>query len=102
MNAGFAAWRVSAPIISHFSQRPRHGNHCLSCEQTGVTGLVNSLIIQLVQFNVEDDYLKIGVGCCQKAGWEQRVAPGRIEHSLPITRFHACLRIFRRAQSEYI
>lgn len=66
MNAGFAAWRVSGPIISHFSQRPRHGNHCLSCEQTGVTGLVNSLIIQLVQFNVEDDYLKIGVDVVKK------------------------------------
>ncbi|OSS52612.1 hypothetical protein B5807_02486 [Epicoccum nigrum] len=56
-----AAWESSLPIISHFCARPYHGDisQGRSVEKTGLIGLVYSLIIQLLQFNVKDDAFRI-------------------------------------------
>ena len=59
MNVVFAAWRVSAPILSHFCIRPRISTKDLTCEQAGMIGLLYSLILQLLQFKVEDDTLDL-------------------------------------------
>jgi hypothetical protein len=55
-----AAWESSLPIISHFCARPYHGDLAQghSVEKAGLIGLVYSLIIQLLQFNVKDDAFK--------------------------------------------
>jgi hypothetical protein len=52
-----AAWESSLPIISHFCARPYHGDLAQgrSVEKAGLVGLVYSLIVQLLQFNVKDD-----------------------------------------------
>jgi hypothetical protein len=55
MNAVLAAWRVKAPIISHFAERPRWSEDHLTCEHAGTLGLVYSLILQLLQFSVDED-----------------------------------------------
>lgn len=59
MNVVLAAWTVHSPIISHFCERPHHGSDSVTCERSGMVGLVYSLIIQLLQFNVEDDQLNL-------------------------------------------
>lgn len=61
LNVVLAAWRVQAPIISHFCERPRHGADGSSSEESGTVGLVYSLITQLLQFNVDDDELDISL-----------------------------------------
>ena len=52
-----AAWESKTPIISHFCARPYHGDLYpgRSVEKVGMIGLVYSLNIQLLQFNVKDD-----------------------------------------------
>jgi hypothetical protein len=62
LNVVLAAWKVHSPIISHFCARPHHGAESLTCEQAGMIGLVYSLIMQLLQFKVEDDQLDFGPG----------------------------------------
>ncbi|KAF2444042.1 hypothetical protein P171DRAFT_494171, partial [Karstenula rhodostoma CBS 690.94] len=59
MNVVLAAWSVHSPIISHFCERPYHSAEGLTCEQSGMIGLVYSLIMQLLQFEVEDDQLDL-------------------------------------------
>ncbi|KAK7193191.1 uncharacterized protein CC84DRAFT_1250481 [Paraphaeosphaeria sporulosa] len=59
MNVVLAAWSVHSPIISHFCERPHHSADGLTCEQSGMIGLVYSLIVQLLQFRVEDDQLDL-------------------------------------------
>lgn len=62
MNVILAAWSVHSPIISHFCERPHRGANGLTSEQSGMIGLVYSLIIQLLQFEVEDDHLDLHQG----------------------------------------
>ena len=52
-----AAWESGLPIISHFCARPYHGDlsQGRSVEKVGLIGLIYSLVIQLLQFNVKDD-----------------------------------------------
>lgn len=52
-----AAWESGIPIISHFCARPYHGDlsQGRSVEKVGLIGLIYSLVIQLLQFNVKDD-----------------------------------------------
>lgn len=61
ITAVVTAWQSETPIISHFCRRPRSsdisGN--INVEQAGLIGLVYSLIIQLLQFTVEDDCFEI-------------------------------------------
>lgn len=59
LNVVFAAWRVSAPILSHFCLRPRSSVEGLTSEQSGMIGLLYSLVLQLLQFKVEDDDLDL-------------------------------------------
>ncbi|KAF2656516.1 hypothetical protein K491DRAFT_777898 [Lophiostoma macrostomum CBS 122681] len=59
MNAVLAAWRVKAPIASHFAERPRWCRDQITCEQVGILGIVYSLVMQLLQFNVDDDDFNI-------------------------------------------
>lgn len=51
------AWDSEMPVISHFCARPYHGDLAddRTVEEVGLIGLVCSLIVQLVQFNVEGD-----------------------------------------------
>lgn len=55
LNVVLAAWRVQSPMISHFCERPRRDADGLTGEQSGMIGLVYSLIMQLLQFEIEDD-----------------------------------------------
>ncbi|KAF9690573.1 hypothetical protein EKO04_011292 [Ascochyta lentis] len=57
MVAAVAAWDSELPVISHFCERPRSGSISQGCtiEKAGLLGLVYSLTIQLLQFNVKDD-----------------------------------------------
>lgn len=79
MNVVFAAWKVSAPIISHFCQRPRHGNNTLNCEQAGMIGLVYSLITQLLQFNVDEDDLSVDFENINNLDGSSKSFPGALE-----------------------
>ncbi|KAF3039788.1 hypothetical protein E8E12_009144 [Didymella heteroderae] len=56
-----AAWESRLPIISHFCLRPYAGSLAKgrNVEQVGLIGLVYSLIIQLLQFNVKDDVFEV-------------------------------------------
>lgn len=55
--AAAAAWESKLPVISHFCARPysRDLTAGRKVEEVGMIGLVYSLIIQLLQFNVEKD-----------------------------------------------
>jgi hypothetical protein len=61
MTAVAAAWQSSLPIISHFCERPRPSRNPgdRSAEQTGLIGLVYSLIVQLLQFEFDGDLFNI-------------------------------------------
>jgi hypothetical protein len=56
-----AAWESKLPIVSHFCLRPHAGGlaECRDVEKAGLVGLVYSLIIQLLQFNVRDDVFEV-------------------------------------------
>lgn len=64
MTAVVAAWQSPKPIISHFCERARlndrtrDGGHA----KLGLIGLVYSLIVQLLQFRVQDDAFKVSKG----------------------------------------
>jgi hypothetical protein len=55
--AAVAAWDSNLPVISHFCERPRSSGVTSkrTIEDISMLGLVYSLIIQLLQFNVEGD-----------------------------------------------
>jgi hypothetical protein len=61
MNLLVAAWQTEMPVISHFCERPRFATLARDqdVEKVGLTGLVCSLITQLLQFNFEDDTFEI-------------------------------------------
>lgn len=59
MNVLLTAWKVAIPVISHFCEKPRHGAEAITSEQSGMIGLVYSLIFQLLQFSVESDTLDL-------------------------------------------
>lgn len=51
------AWQAKTPIISHFCERPRPDPQRLpqTIDQNGLIGVVYSLIVQLLQFNIEGE-----------------------------------------------
>lgn len=55
------AWQAKTPIISHFCERPRRDPQRLpqTVEQNGLIGVVYSLIIQLLQFNIEGEEIDL-------------------------------------------
>lgn len=57
MSTVVAAWQSEMPVISHFCERPRFAEipEDRTVEEVGMIGLVYSLIIQLLEFNVEND-----------------------------------------------
>lgn len=57
MIAAATAWKSEMSIISHFCERPSYSSvpQGQTVEQVGMIGLVYSLVIQLLQFNVEKD-----------------------------------------------
>lgn len=61
MNAVLAAWQAKAPVISHFCERPRWSYEDQTPEEAGIVGLVYSLILQLLQFNVEGEEFDLDV-----------------------------------------
>ena len=56
-----AATQAEMPMISHFCQRPRFATLAQhrKVEETGMIGLVYSLINQLLQFDFEDDLFQV-------------------------------------------
>lgn len=62
------AWKSNMPIISHFCARPYHGELAKgrTAEQVGLIGLVYNLIIDLLQFNVEDDVFQVSEEVLEK------------------------------------
>lgn len=56
MMAVATAWQSETPIISHFCRRPRslETPKGVSVEQAGLLGLVYSVIVQLLQFHIDD------------------------------------------------
>jgi hypothetical protein len=64
MTAVVAAWQSHEPIISHFCRRPKNNEVARSCnpDETGLIGLVYSLIVQLLQFHVQDDAFEASEG----------------------------------------
>ena len=57
-----SAWETKLPVISHFCKRihPKDLTRGMSIEQTGLIGLLYSLINQLQQFSHDEDELGIG------------------------------------------
>lgn len=57
----FAAWRSGIPTISHFCERPRFADvpDERNAEKIGMIGLIYSLIIQLLQFDFDEDAFEI-------------------------------------------
>lgn len=64
MTAVAAAWQSHEPIISHFCERTKlyDMERGRNAEKTGLIGLVYSLIIQLLQFHVENDTFEASEG----------------------------------------
>lgn len=54
-----AAWQSQESIISHFCERPDDPDEDRSPDRAGLIGLIYSFLIQLLQFRVEHDVLKI-------------------------------------------
>jgi hypothetical protein len=61
MHLFLAAWQAEMPLISHFCERPRASTlpKHRKVEETGLIGLLYSLIHQLLQFEFEDDPFRI-------------------------------------------
>jgi hypothetical protein len=75
-----AAWESRLPIISHFCARPYHGDltQGRSVERAGLVGLVYSLIIQLLQFNVKDDAFRTSKEAFDKLNGSDESWPGAL------------------------
>lgn len=59
--AAIAAWESRLPVISHFCDLPHSADvpEGSTVEETGLIGLVYSLVVQLLKFNVRDDMFKV-------------------------------------------